>query len=490
MPTRRDYREALAKRLSGFIRETVSVDPETSDALAQRSILSDSLYGADKSSKAYSGHYVWFGKYNDARRFRDNGYRTLAYIVFTPPASGNYTMTLYGYGTTGNISGADTLADQQTDIAAELITLEITSATVTVDGTDIIIALTEVIDAEISAGTMLSQGGIGSVEVDRAFTRAALRGEEFEVSPKVPFESDEHVQGLNDIINMALRKMWFIDRFPITPTRNVLGLKTFHGLTGFNWLVSEKQIIALFNPVRWDLTSTLTPPASSTFTLTLASGTTTFITDAIDFGATGQVIQDALHASGADTAITVTPLTANATYEINWPETWYASPAITTSSGTAVNIVTMLESPTRYMSVWKFQYNRNEPYIDNYFGQEGYSFIVEAYRQGHTWICPQTAYGTEGTIWEASNVGLEDDYDQAQLPVEDVATVAYAIACNQLAVLGPGNELEFWQREAKKADRQSAAIKLFDLAFDDKPRGGQGQYGPSSYGSKGFWRAG
>ena len=488
MPTRRDYRAALAKRLGGWVRAEISVDPDITDPLAQRSILSDALYGADKGIKAYSGHYAWVGKYNDGRTFRENGYRSLAYTVFTPH-TGNYTMTLYGYGTTSTIDGSTSLSDQATALTNAMTVLNIT-ATVTVDGTELIVAFSEVIDTEISAGTMISQGGIGSVETDRAFTRAPVRTDEFELSPKLPFDSDEHVQGLNEIINMALRKMWFIDRFPITPTRNVLGLKTFHGLTGFDWLVSEKQIIALFNPVRWDLTTTLTPPASSTFTLTLASGTTTFITDAIDFDATGQAIQDALHASGADTAITVTPLTANATYEINWPETWYASPAITPSAGTAVNIVTMLESPTRYMSVWKFQYNRNEPYIDNYFGQEGYSFIVEAYRQGHTWICPQTAYGTVGTIWEASNVGLEDDYDQAQLPVEDVATVAYAIACNQLAILGPGNELEYWQREAKKADRLSAGIKLFDLAFDDKPRGGQGQYGPSSYGSKGFWRAG
>jgi hypothetical protein len=119
-------------------------------------------------------------------------------------------------------------------------------------------------------------------------------------------------------------------------------------------------------------------------------------------------------------------------------------------------------------------------------GQEGYSFLVEAYRQAHTWICPQDSYGVEGTIWESSDTGLYDDYDAAIPPIEDVAAVAYELACRQLVTVGPSHETDYWKREAKEAARVSAAIKMYDLPMNTKARGGVFN-NVGALGSKGYW---
>jgi hypothetical protein len=484
--TLRDYRAEVARKLGGFYRSTVSLNPDISDSLAQRSILSGELFDLDKGSKGFANHFVWVGKYGDQRRVRENGYRSLAYSVYTPPASGTYTLAFYGYGTTTPLAFNADVATIATAIAAASPNL--TAVTVSLQGTDILLGLPDTIDMEISAGTMNVQGGVGAIEVNRSFTRALRTGDEFEIHSKIPVTDQDDLQGINTFINMALARAWFIDRFPITPGRNARGVHTFHGLSGYNWLTSPKQIIAVYEPTDWSLVGTLTPPASDTFTISLTLGTGVYSTSSIAFNATGAEIQEALDAAlvGSGVTVTVSPTTPNATYTLTINTTRYASISFSTSAGTMVNARTMLTSPVRSGVGWNYQADGEAPYLDNYYGaSEGDSFFVEAYRPGSTWKCPQASYGVLGTEWVATNDGLTDDYDQAVPPVEDVAAIAYAYLTKHLSLTGPQSETDYWKKEAKDAAAIAASIKLYDLPYQDKPRGG-GMIG-RGWGSKGYW---
>lgn len=475
--TLRDYRQGLGQKLSGFYRGTVSIGPDPLDQLAQRSVLSADLYDADKGSKGFADTFVWVGKYKNQRRIRENGYRSLAYTIYEPPTSGTYRLTFYGYGESVPID-----FDATAEVIDAALPSGLAAATVTIVDGRVVIGLPDIIDTEISNGTMIVQGGIGALEANRGFTKALQPEDEFEISSKLPVADADHIQGLNTIINMALRKIWFIDRFPITPTTNSLGTRTFHGLTGYDWLTSKTQIIAIYNPTAWTMVARWTPPTSGTFTMQLNMGGETFITNALDYTATASEIEAELErASGLVFDVDVD----GSEFVITLEKTFYATPILTSSYGTPEVTVSMLESPSRYSHTWNLQYDGESPYIDNLIGQEGYSFLVSAHRPSHTWIAPQTAYGTPGSMWLPSNVGLVDDYDQAVPALEDVVTVAYAVACHQLSLTGPGNETEYWKREAKEADRVAAGVKLFDLPVDDKPRGGTGM--SAGWGSKGYW---
>lgn len=485
MPTLRDYRHEVARKLGGFKLATVTLAPDPLDTLAQRQVLSAALYDSDKGSKGYSNQFCWVGKYRDQRRFRESGYRSLAYSVFIPPASGTYTLTFYGYGTTDPIAfGANSATVQ-----AAIVALGAGLATVTVsgDGNPFVISLPDVIDTEISAGTMVSTGGIGAIEVQRGFTRALVPGDEIEIHSRLPVEDDDNIQGLNALINMALRRMWFIDKFPITPVTNSRGVKTFYGLEGEPWMTNKRQLIAIYGSTLHELVATFTPPGSGTYTLQLTNAPTTYITDELAFDATGQAIQDELQAE-TGLNITVSPLGSSATYTITLPETYYAVPTLAASTGTVVNVRNRLEEPTRHSTVTTFEYDGETPYIKNYLGQEGQSFFIEAYRPALTWICPQASYGVLGDTWESSTEGLVDDYDQAVPTIEAVASVVYGLACRQLANMGPAHERGAWEDEARRAERGSAATKLYDLPFNDKPSGGA-YYGMPRLGHKGFWSA-
>lgn len=480
--TLRDIRESLGNKLGGFRRVNVSISPDITDTLAGRSVLSAELYDSDRNPRGYAGTFSYVGKYRDQRRVRETGYRSLNYAVYNPPSSGTYTITLYGFGITGSIAFDATASTVESSIVA--VGAGLGSVTVS-GGSPFIVSLPDAIDIEISSGTLLAQGGIGAVEVNRGFTRALTVGDEVEFSNKLPILDSDNVQGLNTIINMALKRMWFIDRFPITTTTNSLGVKNFYGLTNETWLTHKSQLIAVFSPVRWELISTLTPPGSGTFTITVDMGIASYITNSIAFNATGATIESELNAA-SDLAFSVSPQGASSSFSITLPSTYYAQPSLAVSAGTVTNAVTMLESPARYSNVWHLQYDGESPYLDNVFGQEGESFLLEASRPGHTWIAPQSSYGVVGTTWESSTTGLFDDYDQCALDAEEVGIVAYAIACRQLASIGPANEVEYWQRETIKAEREAAGVKAYDLQRDDMPRGGLlTTYG--GYGSKNFW---
>jgi hypothetical protein len=489
MPTLKEYRAEVARRLGGYYVNTVTLDPDYSDSLAGRSILSAGLLDLDKGSKGFANHFVWVGKYKDQRRVRENGYRTLAYTIYTPPASGTYTLTFYGFGQTAPIAYNADISTIQSTISATSPNLS--SVAVSASGGNILLSLPDIIDMELSSGTMVTQGGIGAVECNRSFTKALRLGDEFEFHAKIPVTDSDDLQGINTFINMALSKVWFIDRFPITPTRNARGVQTFYGLSDTAWLTNRQQIIALYSPTDWSVVGTFTPPGSGTYAVSLTMSNGIYATGSLAFNTTGAALQAAMNTAiaGAGVSVLVSPQTLSSTYTITLSSTRYASATFNASAGTITTVRTMLLSPTRVANTWNFQPNGTTPYLDNYFGaNEGESFFIESYRPGNTWIAPQVSYGVTSDNWAPSTVGLIDDYDRAVPPVEDVAAVAYALLTAHLALTGPQSETDYWKREAKDAARIAAAVKFYDLPFEDKPSRGGGWGSSAGWGSKGYWR--
>ena len=482
--TLKDIRQTLSRKLGGFDSGTVSLSPDNTDSLAQRSILSSKLYDADRGNKGFAGHFAWVGRYRDERRVRENGYRSLPYVVYTPPSSGTYTITVYGYGETGDIEFDAT--NQEISDALQLIGQGLGTLTVSGGGADpILIALPDIIDVEVSAGDVLASGGIGAIEVNRAFTRALQVGDAWETHAKLPVEDSDEVQGLNWIINYAARKLTIIDKFPITPVRNSGGVKNFIGLTGESWLSDKRQIIAVYQPTEWVSTTTLTPPDSGTYTLTFDIATETLTTEAIDYDATGEEIQDALEDALEGFTVTVTPQDASESFVIAIEKTWYAQATLSASSGTTSSTTGMFRSPSIYPNTWDFSYDAESPYMDNIYGKEGRSFLIEAYRQANTWVCPQASYGVLGSMWQSSEIGMVDDYDQISVSLDDIVAVAYAYACEQLSHVGPGTDRGVWADEAKKAHRVAAGIKMYDMPIQDKPHGSHRAYNSAQ--ARGFF---
>lgn len=217
---------------------------------------------------------------------------------------------------------------------------------------------------------------------------------------------------------------------------------------------------------------------------------TSYTTASLNFNATGAQIQAALVAVVPSTwAITVDPQSTNATFTLTMTPSFYASPSFTVSSGTVTNTLTMITSPTRAGTQWKFQWDGEAPYLDNYFSQEGYSFYIEAYRPAYSWTATQSAYGITDNVWTSSSTGLVNDYDQVAVDVDELAAIAYYIACKQLSLTGPTSDTAYWQAETQRAATVAAAIKTFDLPFEDKPRGGMTDFS-SGWGNKNFWARG
>lgn len=479
--TLREVRELVGNKLGGYSRSLVSITPDVTDALAQRQILCAELYDADRSSKGYAGQFAWNGQYRDQRRVRENGYRTVAYLVYQPPTSGSYTITFYGYGITGSLAWN---ADSDTvELAIQGIT-GLGGATVTTTDNDVLlVALPSVIDAELSAGTMIAQGGVGALEVNRGFTKALTVGDEIELCSKLPFRDADNVQGLNTLINMALRDMWYIADIPITPVRNSRGTPTFLNLTEYDWLTHESQIIAIFNPSLWEASSVFTPPVSGSYTISIDMGATVYTTGSLLYTDSASTILAALQAALSGVTWTVTD--TGATFTIVLSNTRYAQPTISVSAGSVTNSIYRLETPTIYRGGPKFQYNGNVPYIDNLFGVEGESFMIKAYIPAYAYICSQASYGTNGTLWTASTTGLYDDYDMAMPPPDDIASFAYALAADQMAKIDQTDA--FWQREAKKAHGIAAGLKTYDFPYDTKPQGNRYGSTAGGWGSKNYW---
>jgi hypothetical protein len=487
MPTLKAYTDTLSAKLGGWDSLTVSLDANIEDNMALRSVLTSGLYDSEKDPKSFAGNYVWSKRLREQRRVREHGYTISSLVTFTPPASGTYRLILYGYGQTALLSALATNA--QIQAAIEAVHGLFVGTTVTGTSPRIIeFATTETIDVGITAGSIGNQNGIARLEVTQGFSTPLVKGDEVTIHSKLPVVDADGYQGLRSLVNLALRRMWFIDVFPITPVEYGSTRQSIFGTTQFPWLTYKQQVIALFGPAAHRLVSTFTPPSSGSFTLSFLGAETLGPTASISVsGLTGQVLQDALRAISGLDFVEVSPLGASGSYTLLYEPTEYAQPAFSASAGTLINTVVRLEQPARAPHSWNFQFDANTPHLYAPGYMPGASFFVEAYRQGHSYICPQIDYNTVGTTWVDSTEGLSRDMDQAMPDLDSTVALAYYLACLQLASKGPQAETQYWENKALEAGRAAAFIKLYDLPMDVKPRGRRTRGTSSIWGTKGLF---
>lgn len=481
MPYLYEYLKHVGDRLNGMEIDTVSVDPDPSDVAAQRKVISTRLFDLDKQASVHQFKHIWVPRYENQRTIRKNGYGRLPQAYFTAPASGTYTLTVWGFGTTASLAYNATAQQIQAAIQAANAQL----ASFTVSGTYpnyVIDFVSDEYALEASAGTL--QSGLGYAEVSRPFTRALRRGDTYLMTALLPFENQDNFTGIIPAINQALARMTFIDRLPFTLTST--DDQTF-ALDGYPFLETRDQVTALYEPTSWELTTTFTPPASGTYTLTLTTHVTSGPTAALSFDATAAQIQAALRALAGCELLQVTG--TSAPYTVVLPSTWYYHPTLTASAGTvgpqtrrrlyplrraASSFRVVLEGERRYLE------------IDDVF-PTGHTVFLGVEIPGNSKVCPQVDYQTPGTTWTwGSNQTLKGYYDQAVLGVEEVGTIAYYYACKTMASRGPATDREFWLAQEFKAGQAAASIKLRDLPDDPKPQASALWSGVGGWGTKGW----
>jgi hypothetical protein len=477
MPTLREYAADSYRRLGGYESGTTSALPDiNTDPDAQRVLVAASLYDSDQDvlPDRFAADYAWIPEDLDSRRVRNDGFENEHKLLLTPPSSGTYTLTFHGLGTTSSLNFNASTATIQTairathgDLAGSTVSGSSTPYAIGLDRADVGCSIT--VGGGGSGGSVTS-AGLGRVLVSRPFARVLPAGTAWEILPLLPRKRLDKLPGMNELVNLALARLWFVHRHPLTPTED--GQRVFD-LSSETWLARRQQAIALDHPAEYEWAGTLTPPAGS-FTLTLdlgpEGGTVGTFTGAT---VTGQQIQDALRLlTGAEAAV-VSPLTTSASFAISLPLTRYWRPTLSTTGGTVASpFPTMVRPAYRAAATWSLQYDGARPFLETEGGwAEGDTLYLSAYRRADGWICPQVDWDTPGpeTAWATSSTGLIGDADRAIPPVEEVGAVAYYLACQQLAAMAPASEVKEWQRRMRDAAIIAAQIKLFDLPLDPKP---------------------
>ncbi len=474
MPTLREYVNAVSEKLGGYQECVVSLDPDPTDPIAQRSIISAELYEAEKQGTEYSGRYVWVGKYRNQRRIRRNGYSTINSIGFKPPDDGTYAINIYGFGTT-KILGSRSTATQVRDAIKALEpeyfdNLDVISS----NGRFIIKLPADSIDLEPTRGDVFATGGIARLETTSGFTKALKTGDVVDLHAKLPLLDADGYTGLLKHINGALERIEFRDVFPISPNQS--GIYTRESMF---WVQEPEQIEAVLGPAEWRYEATITPPTVGTFTVTLRLSDVTITTDVIDAEALDansviDAISAAFVAAGRSNPFTmVTDSAAPWVTIVTIPTTRYASHKVLVSSGTAVDRYDLLVEPTPVsFSPRILQDAPSFHLFAQQFGETGSSFYISGTRKANTWIAPQAEYGVPGTMWQDSTTGLFNDYDQAQPSLEDVRTVAYWLATQHLGSIGPQAETAYWKNEAQRAAVAAAHLVVYKPSINGRVRRG------------------
>lgn len=471
MPTQQRYRSLVAQRIGGYQSLTVSLAPDVTSSEAQRLILSTDLYDTDRPASSFGDAWAWVGRYGDGRRIKRSSYRSTSYSYLISPTTGAsdeaFTLSFYGYGTTGsiNLTGIVSASTRASTIETAITSISgLASATVSaISTTEFKITLPQsTITVEISNDNGSVTCGIGSIEATRPFRSALPIDSQVELHTKVPVHNADGLVGLNALINQALARLSFIDRLQFTADDT----DTLVFDVDEDWLTTRPQIIQAYLPVSRSYAVTYTPPVSGSFTLTLdlgkASNAQVTQTYTVSASALQTAIQAAQSTIGHQANATVT--SALGVFTITVPETLFAAPSLTASTGT-VGTATIARNDTQYrFDGWRFIFDGEKRSIElNAAFGSGETWELEVYRPCHTWVCPQTDYLTEGTLWQSSSVGLTNDLDQAFGDEDAVVAITHYLVCRQMATQGPSSEVKYWQAEAARAAQIAAQLKLFDI---------------------------
>lgn len=469
----------VMRRLGACQTLTVSANPDTTDAAAQRKVISTDLYSIDKTLTALGQANLWVGSLNEGNKIRSNSYTAVAKAVLVEPTTSTYTLTLYGYGTTSTLDPAvDTGSTIQTAIRAvasglSTVTVSPSSAasvyTITLPSASITLELTRVGTPSDTTGSVTQ--GLASVEAIRPFTTALTRDTLVHLFAKYPPDDRDGLVGMTTLVNQALARLWFIDQLHVHST-DADSQQVSFSLDAYPWLKTRSQIIRVYAPVRWKHTFSYTVPGSS-HTLTLDVGYASTVTTASLAGsATASAIQTAISdtLTANDAVGTVTVTSNGSTRTVTVEDSQYADWALVVSTGAAVTTTRERMDDLRFVDGYRLRFHGETLTLEwDFPWQRGQTWFLEVYRPADTWTCPQTSYGVEGTTWATSTAGLVNDYDQCVTDLGEVASMAHYLACRQLALYGPGQESKFWRDEQRRAALIAAQVKSLDLPMDNEP---------------------
>lgn len=469
MPTRARLRALAAQRIGSYQLVTVSLPPDVNESTAQRVILSTDLFDADRPASSFSDAWVWSGRFNEGRRVKRSSYRSTGYAFLTSPTSAlgadeAFTLTFYGFGTTGSITLAGSAATRAAAIETAITGISgLESYTVSeITTTTFKITMSSLVTVEISNENGSITSGIGSIEATRPWRSGLPLGSDAEIHHKLPAHDGDGFVGWNSLLNQAIARLSFIDRLQFTPTDT--------DTTVFEidepWLTTRQQIIQAYLPATRSYAVNYTPPGSGSFTLTFDLGFATAATTTQLYSVTASALQTAIRAAQttAGHAANATVALGGGIFSIAIPETMYATPSLTADTGTVgTEAIERTANQYRYDG-WRLIYDGERRFIeiDTTFAA-GESWELEVYRPCHTWIASQVDYQTEGDSWSSSTVGFSADLDRCEGDEDAIVAVAHYLACRQMANQGPSADVKYWQAEAARAAGIAANIKLFDV---------------------------
>jgi hypothetical protein len=459
------------RRLGGYRTVTVSLDPSVTDAAAQRKVISTDLYDYGRTSPSLGDAFLWEGRYGSGCRIKRDSYAQVAKVRLVPPTAGTYTLTVYGYGTSGTLQYNDNAAT----IQAALIAISASSlSAISVTGTNPFIitvptASTTIAIATAGTGSSISQG-MASIEGARPFELALPSGTEVEILAKYPAHDTESLVGMNRLINQALARLWYPDQLHFTSTDPDNDQVSFEITQA--WLKTRSQVIRAYAPTQWEHVFSYTVPVGS-HTLTLDVGfEDDLTTGSISGSATASTIESAIESIFASNSVNaaVSVESDSTTRTVTISQSAYADMALTVSTGTAVTTTHEQTEIQRWTDGFRIRFKGQTLYVEwDQPWNRGETWFLEVHRPGHTKVARQTAYQTVGSTWIETMDGLEDDYDQAATDVYECAAVAHYLAARQMALYGPSQETKFWRTEASRAAEIAATMKSLDLPSSADP---------------------
>ena len=462
------------RRLGSYQTVTVALDADVTDSAAQRKVVTSDVYSIDKTSPHLGQARLWVGRYGDGNKVRANSYTALTKASLDPPSSGNYTLKIYGYGTTGTLTSASTASDVQTAIRAVSSSLN----SVTVAGTDpmtIASLPSSSVTIEFVRGTATTGSvtqGLVSFEAVRPFSAGLPAGTTVEILTKYPAHDEDGLVGMNNLINQALKRLWFVDLLHFHSEDADSDQVTYPLASAHPWLKTRRQIVRAYGPSRWAHTFSFTVPGSS-FTLTLDVGlASNLTTSSLSGSATASAIESAIESSFSSNGVqgTVTVTADGTTRTVVIADAPYADLALTVSSGATVTTSRERTEDLRFVDGFRLRFHGEELFIEwDVTWQQGHTWYLEVLRPAYSWVAAQTDWQTLGTTWAASTVGLEDDLDQCALDANEVAAIVHYLACRQLELYGPAQEKQHWKDERVRAAFIASTIKSLDLPMNDDP---------------------
>jgi hypothetical protein len=464
------------RRLGGYQTITVDLDADVSDTAGQRKVVSSDRYSIEATSPNLGQAYVWAGRYGDGTRVKQNSYARVAKARLVPPTTSNYTLKLYGYGTTATLTPASNATDIQTAIRNASASLG--SVTVTGSNPYVIAGLpssdvsVELVRATASDETGSVSQGLSSFEVLRPFSSGLSAGDVIELLVKYPAHDEPGLVGMNALINQSLERLWIPRILHFTST-DAESQQVTYALDAYPFLRSRAQIVRAYGSITWTHTYAYTVPGVS-HTLSVDVGLGTAATTAsISGSATSAVIEAALdaalRAAGVPGTVTVTANGTTRTVEI--ADAVYADMALTVSNGATVTTTSLETEPYRFTDGYRLKYEGQKLIIQwDQPWQRGYTWYLEVLQPANTYVCRQADYQTLGTTWETVSDGLEDDLDQCAVDLLEAAAVVHWMACRQLALKGGGGqESAYWRGETSRAAMIAAQIKSLDLPTASEP---------------------